>query len=129
MSRATADYSTEIAGWRALVLENDALRVAVLPGYGGWILSAFYKPRGVELLWQAPRGVIPRDEPPVVPDPLFLYKARSPGGWPEIFPHGSAPTRTGDITMPFHGEAVNRAWSCEVLASGGKEAVARLTLS
>ncbi len=128
MSQAIATYSTERAGWRELVIENDLLRVTSLPGYGGWILSAFFKPRGVEILCQAPRGVIHKDDSPVVTDPLYLYRARSPGGWPEIFPHGSAPTQVGEVTMPFHGEAVNRAWNCEVLESGGEEAIARLTL-
>ncbi len=128
MTQATATYDTTIAGWKALVLENDLFRVTTLPGYGGWILSAFYKPRDVELLWQSPRGVVHRDDAPVVPDPLFKYKARSPGAWPEIFPHGSAPTKIGGVTMPFHGEAVNRAWRCEVLEPAGDVASAKLTL-
>jgi galactose mutarotase-like enzyme len=128
MSEARATYDSSVAGWQALVLENEFLRVTTLPGYGGWILSAVFKPRETEILWQAPRGVVAREDTPVVPDPLYLYKARSPGGWPEIFPHGSGPVEVGGVTMPFHGEAVNRAWNCEVLTAAGDSAAARLSL-
>jgi hypothetical protein len=128
MSTATASYSTEVAGWKALVLENDLLRVTCLPGYGGWITSAVYKPRDCDVLYQAPRGVIRREDTPVVADPLYLYRSRSPGGWPEIFPHGSAPVKVGNVTQPFHGEAVNRAWRCEVLEARGASAAAALRL-
>lgn len=128
MAKASASYSGELSGWRTLVLENDLLRVVVLPEFGGWIVSAVYKPRDVELLWRAPRGLIAKDDPPVITDPLAAYRARSPGGWPEIFPHGSGPTEVGKVTMPFHGEAVNRAWRCEVLEAEGGRASARMTL-
>jgi galactose mutarotase-like enzyme len=125
---ARASYDTEVAGWPALVLENELLKVTVLPGYGGWILSAIYKPRQAEMLWQSARGVIPKEQPPIVSDPLFQYRDRSPGGWPEIFPHGSAPVQLDGVTMPFHGEAVNRVWDCEILQACGPEVVARMTL-
>ncbi len=36
------------------ILENDFLKVTVLPGYGGRILSITYKPTGHELLYQNP---------------------------------------------------------------------------
>ena len=98
MSGATATYTSEIAGWKALVLENDLLRVTCLPGHGGWIFSIIYRPRDTELLYHAPRGLLHRDDPPVVPDPHNLYKARSPGAWPEIFPHGSSATQGGART-------------------------------
>ena len=128
MPTATASYTSEIAGWKALILENDRLRVTCLPGHGGWIFSVIYRPRDVELLYHAPRGLLHRDDPPVVPDPHNLYKARSPGAWPEIFPHGSAATEVGNVIVPFHGEVVSRAWRCEVLSPEGAEASARLSV-
>lgn len=121
---ARASLAGRLAGWRRLVLENELLRVVCLPEYGGWIVSACYKPRDLELLWQSPRGLLARDDPPAIPDPLAAYHARSPGGWPEIFPHGSAAAEIRGAKMPFHGEAVNRAWRCRVLAASGKQAAA-----
>ena len=100
----------ELNGWRALVLENESLAVTVLPEYGGWIYSVFYKVRGVELLWQCPRGLSRRDDPPVVTDPLAAYRARTLGAWPELFPHGGGPVAIEGVTLPMHGEVVNRSW-------------------
>jgi len=118
----------ELAGWKTLVVESEKLAVTVLPEYGGWILSCFYKPRGVELLQRSPRGVLPKDDPPVVTDPLFAYRARSPGGWPELFPHGSSPVEACGVKLPFHGEVVNRAWGAEIVKPRGAEAVARMAV-
>jgi hypothetical protein len=125
---ARAGITTRPDGWKQLTVESERLAVAVLPEYGGWILSAVYKPRGVELLWQCPRGVPAKDDPPVVTDPLSAYRARSPGGWPELFPHGSAPAEALGARLPFHGEVVNRAWRAEVLKARGPEAVARMSV-
>ena len=125
---AIASYNTEVHGWKALVLENEQLRVTTLPGYGGWIYSIIYKPLDTEMLWHSSRGVIHRDDAPVVSDPLQQYKARSPGAWPEIFPHGSSAVKVGGVTIPFHGEVVSRAWRCEILESQGERVSARLTV-
>jgi galactose mutarotase-like enzyme len=109
-------------------LENENLAVTVLPEYGGWTMSAFYKPREVELLWQNPRGLPAKDDPPVVPSPLHAYRARSLGAWPEIFPHGSGPTDVNGVTMPMHGEVVNRSWKCEITKKSGTYVEAKLSV-
>jgi galactose mutarotase-like enzyme len=123
---ARVSFSTKVAGWKSLVLESDRLRVTTLPEYGGWIVSILYRPRDVEMLYRTPRGLISRDDLPVVTDPLGGFRAYSPGGWPELFPHGSAATEIAGVRMPFHGEAVSRAWHCEVLKAPRGEAAARL---
>ena len=128
-SFARASFSTKVAGWKALVLENELLKVTALPECGGWILSIGYQPREAELLYRTPRGLIAKDDQPVVTDPLYGFRARSMGGWPELFPHGSAPTEIAGVKMPMHGEAVNRAWRCEVLKAPRGEAAARLSLN
>jgi galactose mutarotase-like enzyme len=127
-SSAHAEYRKRIKGWKALVLENELLTVTVLPEYGGWTKSIFFKPRKVEVLWQNPRGLPAKEDPLVIPNPLLAYHARSLGAWPEIFPHGSGPVAAGGVTLPMHGEVFNRAWDCEVVKAGGKEAAAKLTV-
>ncbi|MGQ9662218.1 MAG: DUF4432 family protein [Kiritimatiellia bacterium] len=108
-------------GWQALVLENEKVAVTVLPEYGGWIWSIRYKPRHCELLWQCPRGLPSHDDPPVVTDPLYAYHARTLGAWPEIFPHGSAPTEAYGAKLPMHGEVALRAWECEIVRNSEDE--------
>lgn len=123
---AKATATGKVAGWKALVLENELLKVTVLPEYGGWIWSAFYKPREVELLWRSPRGLLHKDDPPVVPESHLGFRAYSPGGWPELFPHGSGAAEIRGVKMPFHGEVVNRRWNVEILRSPKGEAAARM---
>lgn len=120
------DCSGSLAGWKAVTLENDVLRVVVLPEYGGLILDIIYKPRDVNLLWRSPNGVIPRDEPPVVTNPADQFQARSPGGWPVLFPHGSAATVVKEVTLPFHGEAASRVWRFEPAAAPAGEAAVNM---
>jgi hypothetical protein len=115
-----------VAGWQAYQLENGRLKVTILPEYGGLIYSIFFKPRKVELLWRSPRGLLAKDDPPVVPDASLGFRARSPGGWPELFPHGGGPAEVGAIRMPFHGEVVNRVWRCEPLPARRGEAALKM---
>ncbi|MCX7590924.1 MAG: DUF4432 family protein, partial [Kiritimatiellae bacterium] len=116
----------DLRGWQALTLENEQLAVTVLPEYGGWLWSVMYKPRKIELLWQCPRGVPARNDPPVVPDPLYAYRARTLGAWPEIFPHGSGPVEVAGTKLPMHGEVTLRAWETEVQRAKGRDAVVRM---
>ena len=66
--------------------------------------------------------------PPVAPDPLHLYRAKSIGAWPELFPHGGEPTEVNGVVMPMHGEVHNRAWNCEIKNSREGSAEARLSV-
>ena len=123
---ARASDNTKLLGWKSLVLENETLRLTALPEYGGWIVSIVYKPRDVDLLWRSPRGLLAKDDPPVVPDSSLGFRAYSPGGWPELLPHGSGPTDAYGVRLPFHGEVVNRVWRYELLAASRGEAAIRM---
>lgn len=90
-------------GLRALILENRALRVTVLPEVGGRIWSIIDKVRDCELLWQNPR-VAPRRLPfGAVYDDVWC------GGWEELFPN-DAPALLGGERYPDHGETWSIAW-------------------
>ncbi len=51
-------FSTELAThtYKSLILENEYLKVTLVPEYGGRILSMIYKPTGHEQLYQNPVG-------------------------------------------------------------------------
>jgi len=123
---ARLDCSGKVEGWKAIVLENELIKVVSLPEYGGWILSIIYKPRNADLLWRSPRGLLAKDDPPVVPESSLGFRAYSPGGWPELFPHGSGAADVRGVKMPFHGEAVNRVWKFEPLKAPKGEAAVRM---
>ena len=105
-AQTIATDNTTIKGWRALTLENENLKAVVLPEYGGLIYSIYHKPRQTEMLWQSARGLLAKDDPPVVPESSLGFRATSPGCWPELFPHGSSPAEVYGVRMPFHGEGL-----------------------
>lgn len=64
-SVADCRISTEtMAGWRAIVLENDLLQVVVLPDKGADIQRLIHKPSGVDVLYQSHWGLQPPGAPP-----------------------------------------------------------------
>jgi galactose mutarotase-like enzyme len=105
-----------IHGFDALILENAALRVTVLPELGGKVLELVDKPADRDLLWHNPR-LSPRRAP---------YRAEFDdwwcGGWDEVFP-------TGDVAcldkepLPYMGELWSVPWSVRDGRSGSETCV------
>ena len=82
---------------RALVLENELLRLTLLPELGGKLWSLIYKPLDRELFWHNPR-MGPRPAPyGAAYDDWFC------GGWDELFPNDAPTAFAGDV-YPDHGE-------------------------
>jgi galactose mutarotase-like enzyme len=97
-------------GHAALWLENEALRVGVLPEKGADIFELVYRPDGVQLLIEMPGGLKP---PAGSPPSQFLDNYE--GAWQELFPnHGDACTFRGQ-PMPMHGEVALLPWEVQVL--------------
>ena len=47
----------EVNGHRALYLENNALKITVLPDKGADVYELVHKPSGVDFLMKTPRGL------------------------------------------------------------------------
>jgi hypothetical protein len=97
---------------QAVVLENDVLKVVVLPQSGSKVASIRYKPRNHELLWQNP-------------NPTYLksqygdsYGSGEFSGFDEMFPtisrcfYESFPW--AGTEMPDHGEVWSLPWNYEI---------------
>jgi galactose mutarotase-like enzyme len=97
---------------KAIVLENEWLRAAVLPDHGAKVASLVYKPSQIELLWQNPSTTFLRCS---YGDP---YTAGEMAGFDEMFPticecdHPAPPWR--GIVAPDHGEVWSLPWECRV---------------
>jgi len=97
-------------GHAALWLENDLLRVGLLPEKGADIFELTSRPEGVQLLMESPSGLRPPSGR-LPEDFLENYE----GGWQELFPnHGDACTFHGRM-MPMHGEVALLPWEAQVL--------------
>jgi galactose mutarotase-like enzyme len=108
-------------GHAALWLENDALRVGVLPEKGADIFELIYRPTGVQMLIEMPAGLKPPDDHP---QDKFLDNYE--GGWQELFPnHGEACEFRGQA-IPMHGEVAMLPWEVQVIKDDPDETTIHL---
>lgn len=104
---------------RTIILENDLLRVVIMPDLGAKLWQITYKPRGKDLLWQNPR-LSPRKLPfhATYDDQFF-------GGWDELYPNDERELINGE-TYPDHGEIWTLPWNYSVENANTKEATIHL---
>jgi galactose mutarotase-like enzyme len=116
----------EVAGWESVVLENDDVRVVVLPEKGAEIHQIVDLRSGTEILFEAPWGLQPPGAPPLPGsgDDAFMWNYA--GGWQELFPSVNEPCDYRGRRIPFHGEVASLPWQREVLEVDGNEARVRL---
>lgn len=107
---------SRVGGHEALVLENGALRVTVLPALGGHVAELVDRAAGRDLLWHNPRTA-PRPAP---------YGAHFDdwwsGGWDEIFPSGDRGTLHDEL-LPYMGELWCVPWTAEASSAGNEAAI------
>ena len=113
---------TIIDGARAVILENDSLRVSVLPDKGADIYEFVYKPKDLDVLWKSPSGIkAPDGGFATATDSRLAWMENYEGGWQEIFPSGGGPCVYKGAEMNFHGEASTLPWKFETTEEGGSE--------
>ena len=115
----------EVAGWRSVVIENDAIRVVVLPDKGAEIHQITDRRSGTDLLFVGPWGLRPPGAPPLPGsgDDEFMWNYA--GGWQELFPSVNDACVYRGERIPFHGEVASLAWEHEILDGHGSDARVR----
>ncbi|MCC7086407.1 MAG: DUF5107 domain-containing protein [Pirellulales bacterium] len=116
---------THVGSWSAIVLQNDAMCVTVVPEIGGKILSLRSLRTGREWLWTNP--YLPFRKPPPGSTNFGAFDA---GGWDELFPTVNAcqipNSAWGDRKITDHGELWFRQW--KTLVTGvDSQSIATLT--
>lgn len=102
--RVNADWIYR--GLRVVTLENDLLRIQLLPEVGAKIWQIAYKPLGADLLWNNPRI------PPARHSIHTRYDDVWSGGWDELFPTDEE-ALISDERYPDHGELWTGQWEAE----------------
>lgn len=102
-------------GHRVVVLENDRVRIAVLPDRGAEVVELRHKPSDLDPLWRTPWPAHPPTAPtPHRGDPGSAFLDGYLGGWQELFPScGDAATVHGAV-LGVHGEVATLPWRVEV---------------
>jgi hypothetical protein len=118
-----------IDGLRAVVLENELLRVTVLPGKGGDVVEFLHKPTDTDFVWLSPQGLRrPGDHLQGAADDVAEFIDHYEGGWQEVFPNGGAPSEYRGARLAQHGEVAGLPWECEVVADSEEEVAVRLSV-
>lgn len=114
------------SGWASLVLENDLLRVSVLPDKGADIYELVDRRTGIDVLFKGPWGLQPPGSPPLEGSGEDEFMWNYEGGWQELLPSVNDACTYRGKRIPFHGEVASLPWEYEVLQSEGDEAAVRL---
>jgi hypothetical protein len=119
----------EVAGWESVVLENEVLRVVVLPDKGAELHQLTHLRSGTDILFAGPWGLRPPGAPhlPGSGDDEFMWNYA--GGWQELFPSVNEACVYRGRRIPFHGEVACLPWEHEILEEGGAAAAVRFRTS
>jgi len=116
---ATVTSAWSYRGFQALLLENELLRVVVLPGHGARVVQLFSKVAGRDLLYHHPRFDVRA--------PVFGANVDDwwTGGIDEVAPTGHPCVVNGE-QLPFLGEFWSQAWEWTIEEEGPDRVVVRL---
>lgn len=110
-------------GMRAVIMENDKLKVTILPDKGADIYEFVYKPKNIDVLFKTPGGLRETVNGfQTTANSQVAWMENYEGGWQEVFPNGGGPCAYKGVEMNFHGEACTLSWSYKVLADTPNEA-------
>ncbi len=107
-------YKGEHLNQQAVFLENDELKIAVLPDLGAKIASLVYKPQNFEVFFQPVKG---RYDLPAYGDEFAAFDT---SGSDEMFPTIDVCNDIADtsIQWPDHGEIWALPWQCVFDSNG-----------
>jgi hypothetical protein len=101
-------------GYSAIAMENDKLRITLLPGKGTDVIQFLYKPLKVDFMWASQPGLqSSRAMKGVTPETAFLEFY--PGGWQEILPNFGDACRYKGAALGLHDEVSLLPWACTIV--------------
>ncbi len=114
MAKTRIDTDWSYRGLKAIVLENELLRLDIFPEVGAKIYNLVYKPLDRNLLFHHPR--IPLRKVP------FGAKFDDwwAGGWDEMFPNDVPCVHEGEFYVD-HGEVWAQTWDWQVVKDEAQE--------
>jgi hypothetical protein len=92
---------TTVGGMKGLILENEKIRIVLMPEFGARILSLIYKPTETEFAWHNPRV-------PIV-NPTYQRQFEDVSGLFECVPTCEACSIKGR-KLPLYGEVAFEPW-------------------
>ncbi len=116
-------------GLRMMVIENELIRVSLLPDKGTDIFEFVHKPTDTDFMWRSPLGVRPH---------LNNHNMRAgsdgefpdfyEGGWQEILPNGGRSCEYRGVEMGQHGEVWGIPWKWQILEDSPETVSVKLSV-
>ncbi len=99
-----------VLGMRAIILENELLRVTVLADKGSDIVEFRYKPQDLDVLFSAPGGLRNPNRGLVSAPSAGPFLDYFSGGWNEVLPNGGPLASYKGADLGQHGEISLIPW-------------------
>jgi hypothetical protein len=104
-------------------MENEYLKISILPKKGADIFEFIYKPKGIDFLYKTSPGLQPPGNHPPA-DIIENYE----GGWQELFPNTGDACQYNGIDLPVHGEVALLPWDFTVIRDNEDETTVLFTV-
>ncbi len=95
-------------GFQTITLENEVLRLTILPGKGTDIVEILHKPTDTDFSWWTSLGLRSRSSV------LTGFQENYEGGWQELFPSLSPAHDHRGSSLPAYGEACCTQWDAQI---------------
>jgi hypothetical protein len=102
-------------GYAALALENEKLRITLLPGKGSDVIQFLYKPLDLEFLYVSQPGLPPAGAVKFPSAKGNAFLDYYPGGWQEILPNFGDPCEYRNVKLGLHDEITLLPWTYIIL--------------
>ena len=113
-------------GLKAVIMENELLRVTVLADKGADIFEFVHKPSDTDFMWRTPWGV--RDPSLFIPSSGWgegVWHDMYEGGWQTIAPTGGYPGEYMGAEIGQHNESALMPWDCQILTDTPEQVSAK----
>ena len=113
-------------GLKAVIMENELLRVTVLADKGADIFEFVHKPSDTDFMWRTPWGV--RDPSLFIPSSGWgegVWHDMYEGGWQTIAPTGGFPGEYMGAEIGQHNESALMPWDCQIVTDTPEQVSAR----
>lgn len=102
-------------GFAALTLENETLRITLLPGKGSDVIQFLYKPLDIDFLYVSQPGLQPAGTQLSLSSKGNAFLDHYPGGWQEVLPNFGDPCEYKNAPLGLHDEISLLPWKYAIL--------------
>ncbi len=116
-------------GYKAVIIENELLRIGILVDKGTDIFEFVYKPLDLDFMWRNPLGFRNPDRfIPTVAAGGGSFTDYYFGGWQEIFPVGGWTTEYKGAEFGLHSETPLLPWKPQIILDTEEEVAVKFSV-